>query len=361
MKNPEKKTFIRFMLIYLSISALLFMMISLYYYYDQAKQIENTFIKEMSSYGTAYRNNGEVKPSKDYLIKVLPKGSLPYPEFLDINGTYISTSCGGFEFPKQIVAVYTKPEAIKSRLNTIKKKITVFMLIAFVLNLFIAFILSWISMQPIRQKNREFQEFVDDVIHDLNAPISAISINLESLQKEACNNKKLLRIGRSIDTIRNLYSNLEVILGNEYKKSTQEVDMKVFAELLVEQLQPLYPTMQFILKVPSVTLTLNPFAFERILVNLIQNASKYSVERPIVTLGIDTKNRFYIRDNGIGMENPEALLSRATQLKDSSKGYGLGLHIVKKLSEDCNISFKIQSEPNKGTTYYFDISVIMNT
>jgi len=355
MKNPEKKTFIRFMFIYLSISLLLFVMTSMYYYYDQTKQIEGMMMKEMSSYGTYFRENGEEKPSQDYAIKVLPKATLPYPDFIDLNGTYVSTSCGGLAYPKHIVAVYAKPKAVSMRKQIIKKKIAIFMGIAFVLNLIIAFILSFISLQPIRIKNRELQEFVDDVIHDLNAPVSAISINLESLQEE-CTDKKILRIARSVDSIRNLYANLEVMLKNEYKSTSKEIDINEYVLLLIEQLQAVYPHVRFRINLAPTVVQINTFAFERILINLIQNASKYTQEHPVVEFGIDDKNCFYIKDNGIGIENPQDLFQRTKQKNHKNVGYGLGLNIVKKLSAECNIPFEVVSKKDEGTIFYFDIS-----
>ncbi len=354
MRVSEKQTFIRFLLIYMGISALLFIITSLYYYYDQTQQIEDAIAKEMNVYGSYYRANKELKDSKEYGVKLLPKGTLPYPAFLDINGSYMSTSCGGLDFPHKIVAIYAKPEVIANKKKYIKEKILIFMSLAFVANLFIAFFLAWISMQPVRKKNQEFEEFVDDVIHDLNAPISAISINLESLS-EKCQYKQIIRIGKSVDTIRNLYSNLEVILKNSYKGTPKIIDIHEYIQTMIEQVQPLYPDINFESKVPSLQVKIDSFAFERILINLIQNAAKYTKENPHVIFGLDSKKRFFIQDNGIGIMDPK-LLHRAQQSNKANKGYGLGLSIVKKLSEDCQISFEIESKENEGTTFFFDIS-----
>ena len=360
MRASEKQTFVRFLLIYMGISALLFVITSLYYYYDQTQQIEDAIAKEMNVYGSYFRENQEFAESKEYGVKLLSKGTLPYPAFLDINGSYVSTSCGGLDFPHKIVAIYAKPEVIANKKKRIKEKIFIFMSLAFIANLFIAFFLAWVSMQPVRKKNQEFEEFVDDVIHDLNAPISAISINLESLSQK-CQHKQIVRIGKSVDTIRNLYSNLEVILKSSYKSEPKILNIQEYTQSIVEQLQPLYPEITFTLQMPPLQVKIDAFAFERILVNLIQNASKYTQENPHVILGIDEQQRFFIRDNGTGISDLN-LLKRAKQSQATNKGYGLGLSIVQKLSEDCGISFVIESQENEGTTFYFDISQqIMNT
>ena len=358
MNASEKKSFLRFMSIYLAVTGLLFAAVSLYYYYDQTQQIEDTLARQMREYGSLYRNGKTTVPSSDFRIELLPKKALPYPAFLEANGTYVSTSCGGMDFPGSIIAVSARPETIASRTRAIKIKIALFMAIAFIVNLLAAFVLAHISLRPVREKNREFREFVDDIVHDLNAPISAISINLESLLPQ-CDEKKIVRIGRSVDTIRNLYSNLEVMLRSRYKSTPQTINVMQEVSAIVDQLRPLYPEMRFVLHPSPVEVTMDTFAFERIVVNLVQNASKYTEKEPVVTIGIDERHRLYIADNGIGIETPQRLLERARQSSDYNPGYGLGLTIVKKLSEECGIPFTIRSKPGKGTIFYFDLTSLL--
>lgn len=358
MKKNEKKSFFRFMSIYLLISFLLFIALALYYYFEQKQQIENNLSREMSRYGTEFRDLGTEKFPKGFTVDVHSKKEYAYPAFIKENSNYKSTSCGGFDYPQQIIVVEASKEIIYTRLASLRDKIILFMSASFVINFFIALFLSWISLRPIRQANAEFKEFVEDIVHDLNAPVSAISINLESLV-EICNDKKVHRIGRSVDTIRNLYLNLEVFLKSEYKTVYSDINIQQACKDMSEQLQSVYPDVTFKLQVPSIMVRMNSFAFERILVNLIQNAAKYAKVKPIVTLGIDEKNRFFIQDNGIGIKNPKQLFARAKQSNKKNDGYGLGLSIVKKLSEECDIPFSIESKENEGTTFYFDISKYM--
>lgn len=358
MKTNEKKSFLRFFLIYLSISFLLFISLALYQYYEQKRMIEDSLAIEMSSYGGQFRDLGEEVFPEGFEVNVLPKESYPYPAFIKENESYISTSCGGFDYAQQIVVVKADPSIIQKRVQNLKEKIFYFMLISFIINLFLAMFLSWISLKPIRTANREFREFVDDIIHDLNAPISAININLESLEKKY-DDKQIVRISRSIDTIKNLYLNLEVLLQHEYKSIFETIEIKKACEKIVYQLQPLFPMVTFIVDIPDIKVNMNYFAFERVIVNLIQNAAKYTKSKPIVTLGIDEKNQFYVKDNGPGMFDPQTLLKRSIQANKNNVGYGLGLSIVKRLSNECGIHLSIESKIDQGTTFYFDIDKLI--
>jgi len=361
MNQNERKTFFRFVVIYLSISFVLFFVMALYYYQDQRKVIENNLAFDMSHYGSQFREYAQEEFPEGFTVKILSKKTYPYPAFLHKKNTYISTSCGGLDYPNKLIAVVAGPEVLEKKLITLKKKMIIFMSLAFIVNLFIAIFLSWLSLRPIRMANKEFREFVEDVIHDLNAPISAIQINLESLESSNTG-KQVHRIKRSIDTVKNLYMNLEVFLQNKYKSSISVIDLSEAVNNIIEQLQPIYPNITFVTEIEPIKIKINVTALERIIVNLVQNASKYTNNNPVVKMGTDERNYFYIQDNGIGIENPKVLLLRSKQANPYSKGYGLGLSIVKKLANEYDIPFFIDSAKGKGTTFYFDISKhIVNT
>ncbi|RZS99855.1 ATP-binding protein [Aquimarina brevivitae] len=101
-----------------------------------------------------------------------------------------------------------------------------------------------------------------------------------------------------------------------------------------------------------------PMLFQLFL-NLISNAFKYSakVKNPKVEIGsLDQEPTIYfVKDNGIGFDMVHAdrifgVFSRL-QLEDY-EGSGIGLAIVKRVVEKHNGSIKVQSEKEKGTTFF---------
>jgi light-regulated signal transduction histidine kinase (bacteriophytochrome) len=103
--------------------------------------------------------------------------------------------------------------------------------------------------------------------------------------------------------------------------------------------------------------------------NLITNAVKYNDKTDrIVEIGfletVDTpkrteKNVFYVRDNGVGIE-PEfhqaifRIFKRLQGPPDGS-GTGVGLTFVKKIIERHGGRIWLESEPGKGTVFYFNL------
>jgi PAS domain S-box-containing protein len=106
--------------------------------------------------------------------------------------------------------------------------------------------------------------------------------------------------------------------------------------------------------------------FKQILTNLISNAIKFTHEGSI-DIGYETKNNlveFYVKDTGIGVP-PESQLNifdRFRQVDETHTreygGTGLGLTISRSFVRLMNGDMWVESEPNKGSTFYFTIPVV---
>lgn len=355
MTKYEKTTFFRFIGIYLTISFLLFITLSSLYYADQKQLIEDKLNLQMNLLSKQY-NNKNIKLPKDFNFTIESSDLYQYPAFIKNQETYIYTSCGSLNSPDKILVIKTNRSTIEKKLNELKKKIIYNMFFLFIINFIISIILASLALKPVREASEEFKIFVDDIIHDLNAPISSISINTDSLL-ESYSEKKLHRITRSIDSIKNIYSNLESILQFEYKNTPEIINLNEICEDILFKFKPIFHNAKFTIEIQKdINLKINQFIFERIIVNVIENAVKYSKNNPHIILGMDKKHRFYIKDNGPGMKNPYYLLKRTVQSNKTNKGYGLGLSIVRRLSEISNINLEIDSKKNEGTTFYFDLS-----
>jgi signal transduction histidine kinase len=103
---------------------------------------------------------------------------------------------------------------------------------------------------------------------------------------------------------------------------------------------------------------------ENIIVNLLDNANKYSPEKPDITVSTFNRNDHIvvaIEDKGIGIsaENQKHIFRKMFRVHTGNlhdiKGFGLGLYYVKQLVEAHNGTINLHSEPGKGSR--FEISL----
>ncbi|MGE4289128.1 MAG: ATP-binding protein [Salinivirgaceae bacterium] len=105
----------------------------------------------------------------------------------------------------------------------------------------------------------------------------------------------------------------------------------------------------------------------QVLNNLISNAFKFTHQGQI-SFGYEKKGEmleFFVKDTGTGIPEHmhQAIFERFRQVEDAvsqnnTKGTGLGLAISQKLVELLGGTIYIESEENKGTTFYFTIPYV---
>ena len=64
-----------------------------------------------------------------------------------------------------------------------------------------------------------------------------------------------------------------------------------------------------------------------------------------------------IKDSGRGIDNVKKVFER--YYKESERGLGIGMHIVKKLCDALGIGIRIESEPGKGTIVALDLGKVI--
>jgi len=110
----------------------------------------------------------------------------------------------------------------------------------------------------------------------------------------------------------------------------------------------------------------DPYRFKQIVMNLLTNALKF-VDTGFIEFGYTKPEggliQFYVKDTGIGIERDKAhlLFKRFGQIDNTYKrnlsGTGLGLAICHSLIKLLNGKIWFDSEPEKGTTFYFTLPV----
>jgi signal transduction histidine kinase len=111
---------------------------------------------------------------------------------------------------------------------------------------------------------------------------------------------------------------------------------------------------------------IDPEAIEQALLNLLNNAIKYSAGQKYIRLGVRADgNRLLIAvtDRGIGVAKAdqkrifEKFYRAETTLVHETKGSGLGLALVQHIMEAHGGSVELESTPGKGSTFTLVIPV----
>jgi len=215
--------------------------------------------------------------------------------------------------------------------------------------LILSIIFSLYSLYPLRNALLLTKEFVRDILHDFNTPISTMRLNLSLLDKEVGSNIKIERIERSIDNILLLQKNLKHYLL-EKKADIEPINLHNLVTEQIYIIEKNYTHLEYIVDIDmSEFFETDKEAFVRILSNILSNASKYNKKNGKVIVAYQKRSRVLtISDTGKGIKNPKQVFDRF--YKEQKEGVGIGLHIVKKLCDQLHIKLLVKSKLNEGTT-----------
>ena len=223
--------------------------------------------------------------------------------------------------------------------------------------------------------NKEMKEFVYLVSHNLQTPLASIKGYVGLIQSEMAPlleanedlNTYILRIEEKCkDTFQFIKRLLSFVKLKDNTISIQEFDpTSVLDDILVvleDDIRNKNAKIVNSLKIQKIRY--DRFIFYHILFNLIQNSLKYSAKnrKPIIEVGVEDKGNklhFFIRDNGPGI--PENDQKRIFQWYErgnnmgTAEGHGVGLAFVKKAVEMCHGEVWVETEENRGSTFYFSI------
>lgn len=224
------------------------------------------------------------------------------------------------------------------------------------------YVLSALIFAPKKQMEDTLTSLTNDIIHELNIPLSTIKANTAMLKKTMVDEKSLKRIKRIEDAsvrLKKLYDELVYSIHKEMHIIEKE---RFNMQALLEERIDIFKEQKrnpFELILEPYEIEVDKIGFEQMFDNLISNAMKYSSrESPIrVTLNNDILS---VEDEGVGMETTELLRvhERYYQADDNKDGKGLGLALVKAYCDEEGLEIRIKSEKGVGTTVSLKLSKV---
>lgn len=213
-------------------------------------------------------------------------------------------------------------------------------------------------------------DFVSNVTHELKTPLTSIRGFVETLKNGAITDEAVARKFLDIIDIETerLYSLIQDILtlseiesGAEYEvmacnvgKTAKEAVELLEGEGARKNVELVYEPVPYIRPYYC-----NPARIKELLINLLDNALKYTEEGQVRLICREDENDLFIcvEDTGIGMERNQLprIFERFYRIDKSRSrkqgGTGLGLSIVKHIVELYNGKINVESEVGKGTRF----------
>ncbi len=260
------------------------------------------------------------------------------------------------EAPKYLLKISYEKKSYNNLKDNIKNSFFQRYLIYAIMLSILSIIFSLYSLYPLKKALKINDEFVKDMLHDINTPLAAMNINLTYLEKQLNGLSVIDRLKGNYNSIIALQDNLKNFLDNS-KLQKEEIDLSSFIDKSINNFKSIYKDVEFINSVENTKILTNKNALKRVVGNIIQNACKHNINRDLrVEIGVEN-NYLYIKDNGNGIKNINKIFTRG--YTKSKRGLGLGLSIVKKLALELNIDIEVKSKVNNGTTFYLNLSKVI--
>lgn len=336
MKKYEFESFIKSFLLFFITLLSLNVIIFAFYYHEQKTTLNGKIFDKIKLYNYTFKD-------KDISIDIVPYKKAQELYVLQQKNSEIYAL---FDIPnskQNSLKIIYNSNLYQQSLSNIKKQTLLYFTLATLLLGVLSLFYSWYALRPLKDALHLLEEFLKDLIHDLNTPVSSILLNIKLLEKKS-SKEALKRIEYGIKNISSLYKNLEASIKEE-EPDFQTIDAKEFFEPKINALEYLYPHLHFTLLLETDSLFSSPKELSRIIDNLLSNACKYNTPEGTVSISI-FQDKISIQDTGVGIKNPKKAFQRF--YKESQRGLGIGLHIVKKLCKKLNIGISLHSNP-KGT------------
>lgn len=276
--------------------------------------------------------------------------------------------------PNYFLSVY-----LPNKTNTIFSTFSALLILTILFTLFIigVYVFSIRIMLHQRQISQLKTDFMNNMTHEFKTPIATISVAADALKSPA--------IIKNADKIK-YYAGM---IKNENRRMNQQVEMVLrmsqlerkemkmdFSKTSMNELvQESVESIRLIVENRNGTifenyeanrdeLFVDTFHMNNLVLNVLDNANKYSPENPQIFVHTYNENKFYvihISDKGIGMSKSvqnkifEKFYREETGNIHNVKGHGLGLSYVKSIIDMHNGEIIVESVKDKGTSFYIKI------
>ena len=192
---------------------------------------------------------------------------------------------------------------------------------------------------------RQQKNFLLSVTHELKSPIASVKLQLETLQKrELEKNVQREMLNNALNDTERLHTLVENILlatridNSAFSLHRERVDLSAFITDIIQQMPGAHKQKTEMNIEPGISFDIDKTLFPSVILNLFENAVKYSPASSPIILSLKKENGniiFFVKDEGSGISENEKenIFQKFYRLGNeetrSAKGTGLGLYIAK--------------------------------
>jgi len=231
------------------------------------------------------------------------------------------------------------------------------------------------DVTELKQDEQRKNDFIAMVSHELKTPLTSLTAYVQILQAKAKTSGDTFAVGalekagtqtKKMTTMINGFLNVSRLESGKIHIENQRFDMA----LLVREVES-----ESILTITSHNVVFEPVEeifvnadrdkIGQVINNFLSNAVKYSPAGTTINVAcvaIDGRATVAVRDegNGIKPEDQQKLFERYYRVKDQPvniAGFGIGLYLCAEVIHRHNGRIWVESEPGKGSTFYFSLPI----
>ncbi|HEY0866847.1 MAG TPA: ATP-binding protein [Fimbriimonas sp.] len=217
----------------------------------------------------------------------------------------------------------------------------------------------------LKRLNEEAEGFSYSISHDLRSPLRTIVSTSMMLLADHGDHLPLdatYHLNRQAEASKKLAALIDDLLNlsrlSRQEMKVVEIDLTALARGVIEEVRQHRPatTCRFTVE-EGLRANGDPLLLRFVLLNLLENACKFSPKGGDVTVGKKGEGVFYVRDQGIGFDmkySRKLFLPFERLVRDAEfPGTGIGLANVRRIMRRHGGDVWAESEPDKGATFFF--------
>ena len=309
---------------------------------------------------------------------VLPPKNIPKEKILQSDFIFSLKPSEKFIAPHYLILFFPSERLILLKRNSfITTLIGVFVSLIMLIFLFMLY-----SLYQQKKISDIKNDFINNMTHEFKTPLSTITLACEALIDEQILTNNSMREAY-VSIISDENERLKLMVNNilqlaqlkrgQLKLQFEICDLHELISHICDSFSLLIKTshgnLEQYLYADNFILEADRMHIQNVITNLLENAIKYSNEKPNIAIRTENVKRnllISISDKGIGMSKKSLkyifndFYRVSTGNIHNQKGQGLGLVYVKKIVELHDGTISVDSEPGKGSTFYITLPLNLN-